>query len=134
MILFGWTHNPLVAGSSPAGPTVKWVLYCGLCYKVTNDLFNYFTLLVASYNTNLQHFSLFPASCTIFDVQKFIGQCEGINIQWGMFLSLNYLLLSIAIERIEIPLHDPSMINQKRVVRSISSLDPLWNPNLEVID
>ena len=48
--------------------------------------------------------------------------------------SLNYLLLSIAIERIEIPLHDPSMINQKRVVRSISSLDPLWNPNLEVID
>ena len=51
-----------------------------------------------------------------------------------MFLSLNYLLLSIVIERIEIPLHDPSLINQKRVVRSISSLDPLWNPNLEVVD
>ena len=51
-----------------------------------------------------------------------------------MFLSLNYLLLSIAIERIEIPLHDPNIINQKRVVRAISSLDPLWNPELNLVD
>ena len=55
-------------------------------------------------------------------------------VHFIMFLSLNYLLLSIAIERIEIPLHDPNLINQKRVVRSISSLDPLWSPNLEVAD
>ena len=52
----------------------------------------------------------------------------------NMFLSLNYLLLSIAIERIEIPLHDPSLINQKRVVRSIFSVQPLWNPELEMVD
>ena len=70
-----------------------------------------------------------------FDVQTFIGHCQRCMVHCKMFHCLNYILLSIAIERLEIPLWDPSdIINERRAVRAISSVQPLWNPELELVD